>query len=138
MRRKPKPFIAFIADADRGGTCEYLFYATTRRRVERDVREWCKRADWDATIVAIHPAVGHREARGRRLLGVAGITFAAVLRFPLVAARGGIAGRGRSPSLPSPGHGEQRKEFVRDEDAAAPVLVQSIDPERDERRANVG
>lgn len=70
-----KPFIAVIADAE-GGTHEYLFQATTRRRVKRDVREWVKRTDWGATIVAIEPAVEHRrEARGRRLLRVTG-TFA--------------------------------------------------------------
>jgi hypothetical protein len=56
-----KPFIALIADSE-GGTHEYLFQATTRRRVERDVREWVKRTDWGATIVAIEPAVGDRTA----------------------------------------------------------------------------
>lgn len=71
-----KPFIALIADAE-GETYEYLFEATTRRRVKRDVREWCERTGWGATIVAIKPAVVHRgEARGHRLLRVAGITFA--------------------------------------------------------------
>ena len=70
-----KPFIAVIADAE-GGTYEYLFQAKTRRRVKRDVREWVKRTDSGATIVAIEPAVEHRwGARGRRLLRVAG-TFA--------------------------------------------------------------
>ena len=70
-----KPFIALIADAE-GETYEYRFEATTRRRVKRDVREWCERTDWGATIVAVKPAVVHREeARGHRLVRVAGITF---------------------------------------------------------------
>ena len=73
---KVKPFIAVIADAD-GQTHEYLFEATTRRRVRRDVREWCKRTEWETTIVAIEPAAVHRsEARDHRLLRLAGITFA--------------------------------------------------------------
>ncbi|MFO7572411.1 MAG: hypothetical protein R6W48_07410 [Gaiellaceae bacterium] len=71
-----RPFIAFIADAE-GNISEHLFQATTRRRVKRDVRAWVERTDWGATIVAIEPAVVRgREARDRRLLRVAGITFA--------------------------------------------------------------
>ena len=70
-----KPFIALIADAE-GETYEYRFEATTRWRVKRDVREWCERTDWEATIVAIKPAFAHRgEARVHRLLRVASITF---------------------------------------------------------------
>ena len=74
--RREKPFIALIADAD-GETYEYLFEATTRWRVKRDVRGWCERTDWGATIVAIKPAVGQHggETRGHRLVRVAGITF---------------------------------------------------------------
>jgi hypothetical protein len=73
---RERPFIALISDAD-GVTGEYVFTATTRRRVKRDVREWCERTDWGATIVAIKPAVASGSgARGHRLLRVAGITFA--------------------------------------------------------------
>ena len=73
---REKPFVALIKDAE-GLTAEYVFKATTRRRVERDVGEWCKRTDWGATIVAIQPAVmSGRRARGHRLVRVAGITFA--------------------------------------------------------------
>jgi hypothetical protein len=74
--RDEKPFIALIKDAE-GMTGEYIFKATTRRRVRRDVREWCKRTDWGATIVAIEPAaVSGGITRGHRLLRVAGITVA--------------------------------------------------------------
>lgn len=73
---REKPFVARIKDAE-GVTGEYIFKATTRRRVKRDVREWCKRTDWGATIVGIRPAVmSGRRASGHRLLRVAGITFA--------------------------------------------------------------
>jgi hypothetical protein len=73
---REKPFVALIQDAE-GVTAEYIFKATTRRRVKRTVREWCERTDWGATIVAIQPAVSSgRGARGHRLLLVAGITFA--------------------------------------------------------------
>ena len=94
-----KPFIARIADAE-GTTGEYVFRARTRRRAKRDVREWCTRTDWGATIVSINRgrAPGERargrtdwgativwinsggvpgkRARGHRLLRVAGVTFA--------------------------------------------------------------
>ena len=72
---REKVFVALIADAE-GVTAEYVFKATNRGRVKRDVREWCERTDWGATIVAIRPAVvSGRGARGHRLLRVAGITF---------------------------------------------------------------
>ena len=73
---REKPFIALIADAE-GETYQYVFEATSRWRVKRDVRGWCERTDWGATIVAIKPAVAHRgEAGGHRLMRVASITFA--------------------------------------------------------------
>ena len=73
---REKPFIVLISDAE-GMSGEYIFKAKTRRRVNRDVREWCKRSDWGATVVAIRPAVvSGGGARGHRLLRVAGITFA--------------------------------------------------------------
>lgn len=71
-----KPFIVCIADAE-GATATYVFRARTRRRAERDVREWCKRTDWGATIVAIESArFPGSGMRGHRLLRVASITFA--------------------------------------------------------------
>ena len=58
-------------------TSEYVFGARTRRRVKRDVHEWCERTAWGATIVAIKPIVASGSgARGHRLLRVACITFA--------------------------------------------------------------
>ena len=68
--RSVKPFIAVISDAD-GETYEYLFESTSRKRVKRNVREWCEQTDWGATIVAIRPHTG-----GQRLLRITGITFA--------------------------------------------------------------
>ena len=61
---REKSFVALIKDAE-GVTGEYIFKATTRRRVKRDVREWCKRTDWGATIVAIRPDVMSRNERER-------------------------------------------------------------------------
>jgi hypothetical protein len=94
-----KPFIARVADAE-GTTGEYVFRARTRRRAKRDVREWCTRTDWGATIVSVKRArvpgkrakrrtewggtivwmdpsgVPGQRATGHRLLRVAGVTFA--------------------------------------------------------------
>jgi hypothetical protein len=73
---RAKPFIARIADAE-GTTGEYVFRARTRRRAKRDVREWCTRTDWEATIVSINRGRSPgKRARGHRLLRVAGVTFA--------------------------------------------------------------
>ena len=118
-----KPFIAFITDTERRGTREYLFYATTRRRVERDVREWCKRTDWGATVVAIEPGVVHRG-------------FASTLRSRLANARGRLSARGRT--LPMQRRLEEREQVIGEKSLAPPAQVQPVDRDADELGANVG
>ena len=69
--------MAVIADAE-GVTSGYCFKAQSRRRAEKDAREWASRQVWGATFVGIaqmgEPRWG--TSQGRRLLAVAGITFA--------------------------------------------------------------
>ena len=74
---RPNQYIAVVADRE-GATSVYVFEARTRRGAKRQAREWVARTDWGATFVGIQRVVPHaREARGRRLLAIAGITFAA-------------------------------------------------------------
>jgi hypothetical protein len=72
---REKPFIAVIAHPE-GEIYEYLFEGRSRREVKRDVRAWCQRTSWGATIVEIRPSVAlSQDAEGHRLLRVAGVTF---------------------------------------------------------------
>lgn len=68
---RKRPYIAFIWDPGARTVGEYIFHGRSRRQVERDVREWCKRTDWGATIVAIERAVvpGVTRVTARGLLG---------------------------------------------------------------------
>jgi hypothetical protein len=62
-----------------GATYDFIFMAKSRRHATRQARAWMTRLEWVATLVEITPMlkVDQRGAvRGRRLLAVAGVTFA--------------------------------------------------------------
>ena len=72
-----KGYIAVVADAE-GAISTYRFDARTRRGAKRQAREWVARTDWAATFIGIERPVQHRSGtKGRRLLAIGGITFAA-------------------------------------------------------------
>jgi hypothetical protein len=62
---------------DEGVTHRYLLKARSLRDAKRQAREWMTHVEWSATLVEVRPMVDQRsETRVRRLLVVAGITFA--------------------------------------------------------------
>lgn len=92
VTRRLRPFIVAVTDAE-GVRHEYVFKAKSRRHATHRARAWVRRLEWDATLVEVTPMVNiDREyalkaksrrhatrrsgARGRRLLAVAGVTFA--------------------------------------------------------------
>jgi len=70
-----KAHLVEIADAE-GVISGYCFKARSRRRAERDAREWAQRQDWGATFVGIASGEERTWVGGRRLLAVAGVTVA--------------------------------------------------------------
>jgi hypothetical protein len=61
-----------------GVTHTYFFKATSLRHAKRHAREWVSRTEWSATLVEVAPADGRgwESRRRRRLVAVAGVTFA--------------------------------------------------------------
>jgi hypothetical protein len=78
VRRTLRPFVVAVMDAE-GVTHDYVFMARSRRHATRQAREWLPRSESATALAGIPPLVeidDRSGTRGRRLLAVAGVTFA--------------------------------------------------------------
>jgi hypothetical protein len=62
-----------VTDAE-GGMHQYFLKAKSLRHAKRQAREWVAGTTWSATLVWVRPEADQGSAR--RLLAVAGVTFA--------------------------------------------------------------